>query len=88
MAIGGEELKNSRLSWSLRAPGMGYRNPAGQHRPIKKLLLELGVPPFLRSHIPILFSAAEEILWIPGFYQRSPPQETSTELLWVVLASD
>lgn len=88
VAIGGEELKNSRLSWSLRAPGMGYRNPAGQHRPIKKLLLELGVPPFLRSHIPILFSAAEEILWIPGFYQRSPQQETSTELLWVVLVSD
>ncbi|MEY2340652.1 tRNA lysidine(34) synthetase TilS [Acidithiobacillus sp. IBUN Pt1247-S3] len=84
---GGGELQGQTLCWSWRQPGARYRTPTGQHRPLKKLLLEAGVPPFLRDTVPILWTEAEEILWIPGFYQRNMVSR-GDEVLWLAVANN
>ncbi|WP_308388587.1 tRNA lysidine(34) synthetase TilS [Acidithiobacillus sp. AMEEHan] len=82
--IGGAELQGRTLRWTKRQAGAHYRNSAGHRRPLKKFLLEVGVPPFLRDDVSILYSDTDEILWIPGFYLRKSALH-GTEVLWVDL---
>ncbi|MBU2757131.1 tRNA lysidine(34) synthetase TilS [Igneacidithiobacillus copahuensis] len=82
--VGGTELQGRTLRWSKRRAGARYRNVSGHQRPLKKFLLELGIPPFLRDDVPILWTDTEEILWIPDFYLRKPALPEK-EVLWVDL---
>ncbi len=61
----------SSFHWRRRRPGDFYQNAQGQHRPLKKLLLERGVPPCWRQTIPLLWDEAGHLLLIPGFYEAS-----------------
>lgn len=48
--------------WSVRfgVPELACRPPGSRHhRPLKKLFQEVGVPPWLRPYVPLLFSAGE-----------------------------
>jgi len=77
------QLAASRLYWRRREEGSLYCNRSGQKRPVKKLWLELAVPPFLRDRIPILWTEAGEILCIPGFYPPALTAASAEEWLWV-----
>ncbi|MBN2680365.1 tRNA lysidine(34) synthetase TilS [Acidithiobacillus montserratensis] len=62
------EVSRENLCWRRRQPGEKIRMPSGQHRPLKKILLEAAVPPEWREHIPLLRDAHGHLLLIPGFY--------------------
>ena len=57
------------LHWGRPQPGMRYRDAAGHHRPLKKLLLEVGVPPFLRPRLPLLWDRQGHLVLMLGFPQ-------------------
>ncbi len=56
------------LHWRSRCPGESYIDGNGRHRPVKKLLLEAGVPPFLRDSVPLLWDPEGRLVLILGFY--------------------
>ncbi|MGE4529721.1 MAG: tRNA lysidine(34) synthetase TilS [Acidithiobacillus sp.] len=62
------EHATGMLYWRRRQLGEHAQIHGGQHRPLKKIMLEAGVPPHLRTHIPLLWDAAGHLLLIPGFY--------------------
>ena len=65
------------LRWERPQPGMRYVDAAGHHRPLKKLLLEAGVPPFLRPQLPLLWDARDRLLLMLGFPRDKGLGETA-----------
>ncbi len=74
----------AQLHWRSRRPGERYMDGNGRHRPVKKLLLEAGVPPFLRDSLPLLWDPEGRLVLIPGFYTAPWAKGLSGEPgLWV-----
>ncbi|MEY2333810.1 tRNA lysidine(34) synthetase TilS [Acidithiobacillus ferrianus] len=57
-----------QLTWRRRRNGELYATAQGRHRPLKKLLLESGVPPGRRANVPVLWDDAGHVLLILGYY--------------------
>lgn len=73
------------LSVAWRAAGERLMMPDGHHQTVKKLLQQCGLPPFLRSRIPLLYCANE--LWALGDLRLAPDchrclQGAGLRLVW------
>ncbi|MBU2854343.1 tRNA lysidine(34) synthetase TilS [Acidithiobacillus ferriphilus] len=63
-----ERFAETSLYWRRRRQGELTLTGQGQHRPLKKLLLEAGVPPDRRADVPLLWDEAGHLLLILGYY--------------------
>lgn len=73
------------LSVAWRAAGQRLMMPDGHHQTVKKLLQQCGLPPFLRSRIPLLYCGDE--LWALGDLRLAPDclrwlQRRGMRLVW------
>jgi tRNA(Ile)-lysidine synthase len=48
-----------------RAGGEQFRPAGGRQKPLKKWLQETGIPPWMRSRLPLVF-CADRLVWVPG----------------------
>jgi tRNA(Ile)-lysidine synthase len=48
-----------------RAGGEQFRPAGGRKKPLKKWLQETGIPPWMRSRLPLVF-CANQLVWVPG----------------------
>ncbi|MCH9026953.1 MAG: tRNA lysidine(34) synthetase TilS [Proteobacteria bacterium] len=48
-----------------RAGGERFRPAGGRRKPLKKWLQEKGIPPWMRSRLPLVF-CADRLVWVPG----------------------
>ena len=63
-----ERFAGMGLYWRRRREGELILTGQGQHRPLKKLLLEAGVPPDRRAEVPLLWDEEGHLLLILGYY--------------------
>lgn len=80
-----EDLKDSKLSLPEGAEELTVRfrtggerlkpNGSNQHRSLKNLLLEAGIPPWERARIPLLFYN-EQLISVLGYWNVKPDGET------------
>ncbi|MBN6742516.1 tRNA lysidine(34) synthetase TilS, partial [Acidithiobacillus sp. MC6.1] len=63
-----ERFAETVVYWRRRREGELTLTGQGQHRPLKKLLLEAGVPPDRRAGVPLLWDEAGHLLLILGYY--------------------
>ncbi|MGC9206183.1 tRNA lysidine(34) synthetase TilS [Acidithiobacillus sp.] len=62
------ECAEANLYWRRRQNGERSRMANGQHRTVKNIMLEAGIPPEWRANIPLLWDEAGHLLCIPGYY--------------------
>ncbi len=74
-----DKLAEEQLFWRRRQHGESMLTPGGQHRPLKKMLLEVGVPPEWRAHLPLLWDGRGRLVLIPGFYAAPWAEARSDE---------
>ena len=48
-----------------RGGGEHFRPAGGRRKPLKKWLQEKGIPPWMRSRLPLVF-CADRLVWVPG----------------------
>ncbi|MBU2806407.1 tRNA lysidine(34) synthetase TilS, partial [Acidithiobacillus ferridurans] len=80
-----ERFTGTTLYWRRRRQGELTLNGQGQHRSLKKLLLEAGVPPDLRADVPLLWDETGHLLVILGYYTApwaSAPRGEPALCLW------
>jgi len=80
-----ERFAETSLYWRRRRQGEITLTGQGQHRPLKKLLLEAGVPPDQRADVPLLWDEAGHLLLILGYYTSpwaSAPHGSTALCLW------
>ncbi|WP_414041850.1 tRNA lysidine(34) synthetase TilS [Acidithiobacillus sp. M4-SHS-6] len=61
-------VSGENLYWRRRQPGEKACMASGEHRPLKKIMLEAAIPPEWRAHMPLLWDSRGHLLLIPGFY--------------------
>ena len=80
-----ERFAGTTLYWRRRRQGERTLSGQGQHRSLKKLLLEAGVPPDLRADVPLLWDETGHLLVILGYYTApwaSAPRGEPALCLW------
>ncbi|QDX81184.1 tRNA lysidine(34) synthetase TilS [Denitratisoma sp. DHT3] len=64
--VSGELIGRGQVSFRLRRGGERFQPWAGRpSRPLKDWLRERGIPPWIRSRLPLMY-CDEELIWVPG----------------------
>jgi tRNA(Ile)-lysidine synthase len=60
-----KRLLDRHCTVRFRVGGEYFRPAGGRRKPLKKWLQEKGIPPWMRSQLPMVF-CADQLVWVPG----------------------